>query len=151
MFRNFLTLFTFSFFLISCHSTKIEDINWLNGQWEFAFNESIEIENWTMNPNELSGKAYFVNHGDSTIMREMGIIKENGNLVLVIQEMGFEYISKYKINFLSADSLVAETSSNIWPQKIVYVQRNENQLVKHMSGHQQQMLNVSTSFYTRKK
>lgn len=151
MFRNFLILVTFSFSLLSCDSTKIEDTFWLTGQWEYAFNESIEIENWTSVPHEVKGMGYFVNSGDSATMREMGIIKENGELILVIKETGFEYISKYHINFLSSDSLVAETSSNIWPQKITYVQRSENQLVKHMSGQQQQMHNVSTSFYTRKK
>ena len=95
MFRNFLILSAFSLFLLSCDTFKVEDVNWLNGQWEFAFNQSIEIENWTSKPGEVSGKAYFVNQGDSTIMREMGIIKENGDLILVIQETGFEYISKY--------------------------------------------------------
>ena len=151
MFRNILIFTAISLSLTGCNSYNLEDTKWLSGQWEFAFNKSIEIENWTSTPNELKGIAHFVNNGDSTTMREMGIIKENGDLILVVQEAGFEYISKYKINFLSADSLVAETSSNIWPQKITYVQRSENQMVKHMSGKQQQMHNVSTSFYTRKK
>ena len=150
MFRNFLIITILSFTLLSCKSTNIEDTYWLKGQWEYSFNESIEMEKWTSIPNKMNGIAYFINHGDSNTMRHMEIIKENGDLVLVLQESGFEYISKYKITFLSSDSLVAKTSSNIWPQKITYVQRNENQLVKHMSGKQQQMHNVSTSYYTRK-
>ncbi len=150
--RNF-TILILSLGLFSCSnpSNDLQDTQWLIGTWEYAFNQSIEMETWNKKEHELRGTGLFISLGDSVPMRKMGIISENGKLVLVIQEESFEYISKYHIEYLGKDSLVAVSHSNVWPQRIIYTKPDANHLHKHMSGKQQQMNNSVTSYYTLKK
>lgn len=139
------------FYSCSQSSNNLEDTLWLSGSWEFAFNQSVELETWNPLDKELQGKGFFVSQLDTVPMRQMDIISENGQLILVIQEENFEYISKYEITYLSTDSLVAVTTSNVWPKTIIYAKPDATHLNKHMSGMQQQMNNSASSFYTLKK
>ena len=127
------------------------DAKWLLGNWEYVFNQSAEVEEWTLSDNQITGKGFFVSQNDRVQMRKMRIEEASSGLVLIIQEENFEYFSTYQIEHLSEDSLVATTTSNIWPKKIIYTKPDANHLLKHSSGKLQQMNNVATSTFTLKK
>ncbi|UTW66519.1 hypothetical protein KFE94_18015 [bacterium SCSIO 12643] len=122
--------------VIACteNETSIENFKSLNGQWVRNFNGNQQLENWKIQTDKVIGSSSFVNNGDTTKMTEYEIIEDNGNWILLTQEVGFENATQYPLIFGGTDSLVFHNSAADWPQTISFKTLNGNTLHKSVLG-----------------
>lgn len=139
--KNILILIFFSFSLFSCSDAPktIEDFKWLNGMWSRDFNGNKQLEHWEIQNGEIMGASSFINHSDTTEMTSYKISNENGDWVLVSQEIGFENEVTYPLTFANKDSIVFHNPQAEWPQTISFKNVDKTTLAKSILGRNMSM------------
>jgi len=150
--KNIFLLAVLISILSSCseNETSIDNFKHLNGQWVRDFNGNQQLEKWEVQSDKIVGSSSFVNNHDTTKMTEYEILKNNGNWVLVTQEVGFENSTEYPLMFGDSDSLVFHNSAADWPQTISFKTVNGNMLHKSVLG-QNTSMKKNIEFTFKKK
>ncbi len=121
--KNFALLFFVLFLITGCNKlsrSPLDDIAWIEGEWQRTFNETTQVERWQRDSNHYEGRKIFVNSHDSTVMDYMRIYEKNN--VLILEDIMAE--SNIKTDFLmleaNSDSVVFENPKHNFPKRIVY-------------------------------
>lgn len=113
------------------------DLNALVGRWEHAENKNNQYEEWVLiSGNELRGKGFVLEKGDTTFIEALTIKKENG-VVVYTAEAGDQNDGE-KVPFqLEAQSEKTIEFANYYhdfPQRIVYEIKSDSTMQAYIEG-----------------
>lgn len=120
---------------------KLEQMNWLIGQWENKTPEGRLTETWTKdNDSTFSGQAYFIVKEKDTVHSESIVLTQvDEDLIYrpTVKGQNNEKPVDFKLTTDVANSFAFENPKHDYPQKITYKKVNEKALVATISGLQQ--------------
>ena len=132
--------------LVSCQKNsenkfdKLEEMEWLVGEWEQKLPEGIVMEIWKKeNDSTLSGKSFFIKEED-TIHNESIVLKQHKDSLLYIPTVKGQNNDEPITFTLSSDAegnFTFENQTHDYPQKISYKKVNATSLMTTISGIQQ--------------
>ena len=110
----------------------------LLGNWEMNTPKGKIIEVWTYDsPVRFSGKSYRISaDNDSTLLEEVEIVKEQGNLffVPVVTGQNEGKPVKFALKSRIGGAYVFENKSHDFPQRVVYHLQSANELLAWIEG-----------------
>lgn len=112
-------------FLFSC-SPSLEDLSWLEGNWQRQYNDVTQVEVWKRQSDTLLGLSYFIKNGDSTLQETMTIYRGESKLEFNarIPEQGID--TRFKQLDDSENRISFENPENDFPQTIVYERKGDS-------------------------
>jgi hypothetical protein len=147
-----LILFACIFLLSGCedekklHSRKnFEKLYWLEGNWKGKMNNGIYYESWKKeSPDMLSGTSFYI-EGQDTIMSEKANIKRGFTGVFYNVKVGNEEEFDFQLVEITDALSIYENQLHDFPQRIIYIKKNNDNLLVRIEGTMQQK-NVSKEF-----
>jgi hypothetical protein len=140
----------------SCEQAKDNrfDFDKLVGRWEYLDPRSHQVEEWSqVGENLYEGKGFVLEKGDTTFIEFLRIEKQDSSWVYVAQvssENNSEEVP-FRLAYETDDRAEFVNPAHDFPQKIVYVFKNENELQAYIEGPQQGNTARITFDFTRKK
>jgi hypothetical protein len=142
-----------SLFTLSCtdNNQKIDDLSWLEGNWNRKYSGNTQIERWDAQGNDLLGISSFANGVDTTEMVTFQIQQKEGKWVLVTKDVDFEQEIVYHLASVNSDSMLFINNGTEWPKTIKYKQLGGKTLIKTVSGQQGSMKKEIELTFNRSK
>jgi len=139
--KKVLFAFIISLLTLSCtdNNQKIENLNWLSGNWNREYNGNTQIESWNLQGPDLLGTSSFANGIDTTEMVTFQIQIKDNQYFLITKDVDFEQEIVYELKAANADSFLFVNTGNEWPQTIKYRQIENKTMIKTVSGQQGSM------------
>lgn len=142
---------TISLFTLSCTDTNqdLDDISWLQGNWNREYNGNTQIEGWDIQGKDLLGVSSFANGVDTTEMVTFQILEKEGDWVLITKDVDFEKEIVYNLESSNSDSMIFVNNGPEWPKTIKYKHHEHKTLLKTVSGQQGSMKKEIELTFTR--
>jgi len=139
--KKVLFAFIISLLTLSCtdNNQKIDNLNWLNGNWNREYSGNTQIESWSLQGADLLGTSSFANGKDTTEMVTFQIQMKDNRYVLITKDVDFEQEIIYELKTANADSFLFVNTGNEWPHTIKYRQIENKIMIKTVSGQQGSM------------
>ena len=119
---------------------KLEEMNWLVGNWEQKLPDGILTETWTKeNDSMLSGVSYFINAKDTIHFESIKLEQKKQELnygSTVIGQNNDECVD-FKLTSATENIYVFENPEHDYPQKIAYKKVSSDRLIAIISGKMQ--------------
>jgi hypothetical protein len=141
--------------LCGCEPAKDNqfDFEKLVGRWEYLDPRSHQVEEWARVNNQLyEGKGFVLEKGDTTFIEFLRIEKQDSSWVYVAQvssENNNEEVP-FRLAYQTDERAEFTNLMHDFPQRIVYVFKNDNELQAYIEGPQQGKTARITFDFTRK-
>ncbi|MEQ8926343.1 MAG: DUF6265 family protein [Fulvivirga sp.] len=109
------------FLICSCQAQ--DQFDWLNGQWVNQKNGS--IEEWVLHSDELIGKAYGVENGDTTIYETLTITKKEDDWFYVADVSHNSEPTHFKMTLIEPGHFICKNPDHDFPKQIEYILKDE--------------------------
>ncbi|MCC6600037.1 MAG: hypothetical protein IT223_05105 [Crocinitomicaceae bacterium] len=116
---------------------KTFDLHRLTGRWESTDKRSPQVEEWkTSGAEEMRGKGYVLENGDSTYIEFLTIRKENDALTYFVQvsDQSDREIVPFRLSYQDDERIEFTNPDYDYPKKIVYILRQDSVLQVFIEG-----------------
>lgn len=146
-------------FILGCNSNskkkfeKLEELSWLQGNWENNLDEGRLVENWTKsNDSMYSGKSFYIQGKDTLHYETIELIQRNEDLfyIPIVKGQNNDEPIEFKLKTQAKTSFVFENKSHDYPQTIEYKKMSDNQLSATVSGSQDGKMSKEVYLLNRK-
>lgn len=113
------------------------DLNQLVGRWEHVENKNNQLEEWQLiSDDELRGKGFVLENGDTTFIESLSIKRINNILVYTAEVGDQNHGEKIPFNLTAQTAKTLEFSnySHDFPQRIVYEMKSDTTLQAYIEG-----------------
>lgn len=131
--------------MISCNQNskkkfeKLQQISWLEGNWENKLDDGLLIEKWKKNNDSVYlGKSYFIRGNDTLHFESIELIQRNDDLLYIptVKGQNNNEPIEFKLSKSTENTFTFENSSHDYPQTIEYKKVTNSQLSATVSGNQ---------------
>ena len=147
----FLLLITFFF---SCQKSekktsfhKLENMNWLIGQWEYKIEDNNLSEIWEKkNDSTFVGQSYFIKENDTLHSEHIKLIQKGKDLFYIptVKGQNKDKPVVFKLTKSTENEFTFENLTHDYPNKIVYKMVTVTSLLATISGKQQGKLSFES-------
>lgn len=127
--------------LCACNSKKenpIHQTQWLIGTWQHQDESgNVSYESWKkINSDELSGKSYVLQEGDTVVFEELSLVCRQDSLFYIPTVKGHnnDRPISFPLSSISEDKMLFENLLHDFPQQISYQKIGTDSLVAEVSG-----------------
>ena len=144
--------------LVSCQNNfknkfeKLEQMNWLIGNWENKMTDGILTETWTKaNDSVFEGTSYYFKGKDTIHLENIRLIQKGDGLVYstTIKGQNNDEPVDFKLTSEKETEFTFENPAHDYPQKITYNKIKSTHFLTTISGKQQG--NASQESYSMKR
>jgi hypothetical protein len=105
------------------------------GNWEMKTPKGKTIETWKKTKDSLVGKSYQIDlKGDSVLLEKVAIKDIKGSLYYCVTGAGHAETINFKMVPSGNGLLIFENNENDFPQRIIYQNKGENELLAWIEG-----------------
>jgi Domain of unknown function (DUF6265) len=121
------------------HPASPFELNKLVGRWESVSKKNSQVEEWTkVGENELTGKGYVLDKGDTTFIEYLRLAIENDVLTYfaMVGDQNDRRSIPFKLTENKRMKMTFENPSHDFPQVIVYEMINDTMLTVFVEGNE---------------
>ena len=118
-------------------SKKIKKVQWLQGDWKRDTNKGKVYESWGKPfNNEINGKSYKINDGDTLILETIRIVEEEGKLYYIptVSNQNEGKPVRFTMTKLNRKLMRFENPDHDFPQVISYFKQDNFSLIAKISA-----------------
>ncbi len=120
----------------NAEEAKVNDLNWINGDWVTKENNQKITERWTqVSSQSLNGTQYTIENEDTVAIQAMEVSKKGGRVYYTLKKGPNAKAIEYKLTKMEKDKAVFKNPELDFPSKIVYY-KDQDHLVSQAKGQQ---------------
>jgi hypothetical protein len=145
--RSLLNIFLLFSFLMSSeacinsnkhsNTSGLFDLKKLEGRWEYLSDDTYQIEEWFMTgENELQGRGFVLEEGDTTFIEFLSIRESNGVLTYFAQisDMSSSEVVPFTLTSQTASSVQFSNFGQDFPKLIGYEIKSDSTMQSYIEG-----------------
>jgi hypothetical protein len=114
--------------------TALDDLAWLEGEWQRPTRSGTAIERWTRTDTGLVGEAVVVRDGREQQTEALLLVPMGGELYYIAKPMENPYPVAFQLVATDAGAFVFENTEHDFPQRIAYRRSAPDAMTATISG-----------------